>query len=169
MIWTGYFARYKIYQQAGLKPISIAKSSLQGVQTLKAEWLAPGSWIYDWKNLVKRTGGDKELIDYYIKRYTKENLAHLSHEEVLERLDELAYHSDAVLLCYEALPKGYNNQGIVKIGDLLPGSTFCHRHIVSEFMRSGGLECREYIASPSELKLLKKDYQENESGEDMFA
>jgi hypothetical protein len=155
MVWTGYFARYRIYQKAGLKPISIANICPQKIKPLKAEWLAPKSWIYNWKDTVEHTNNDRGAVDYYIKRYTEENLSHLSPEEVWKRLYSLAGDSDAVLLCYEALPKDYDNKGIVKIGGLTPGTAFCHRHIVSEFLRQGGFECREYLPNQEELNLLK--------------
>jgi hypothetical protein len=168
MIWTGYFARYKIYQQAHLELISIANHGLRGVNPLKAEWLAPGSWIYQWKDAAKHTGENRDLIEYYIKRYTNEKLNHFSPEAVWEQLNNLAGHSDSILLCYEALPDSYDNQGIVVINQLTPETTFCHRHIVSAFLRSGGFECREYIPSLAELRILKRNHKDNESKEDMF-
>jgi hypothetical protein len=176
MIWTGYFARHKIYQLAHMQLISIANTSMFGVKALEAKWLAPGGWVYAWKDRVKRIDDnkEKELIEYYIERYTKEILGVYSPEEVWSRLHSLAGCRDAVILCYEAIPKaygerGYSNGGIVTLDGLAPGVSFCHRHIVSGFMRSGGFECREYIPSSSELTILKRKNHDDEFKEGIFA
>jgi hypothetical protein len=52
--------------------------------------------------------------------------------------------SIANLLCHEKLPEGYT-KNIVEICDLEPGKKFCHRHIISAFLKSGDFECREYL------------------------
>jgi hypothetical protein len=110
MIWTGYFARYRIYQKAGLKPISIANISLQKFKPLKAEWLAPNSWIYNWKDTVEHTSNDRGAIDYYIKRYTEENLGHISPEEVWKRCIPLR----EILMRFCFVMKHYQKTMIIK-------------------------------------------------------
>jgi hypothetical protein len=146
---------------------------MSGVKTMKANRLAPGGWIYQWKDAVASMGGDKAYVDYYIERYKKEKLSDWTPEELWNYLDIIVEHHDAILLCYEALPEPYKracyrNDGIIPIDSLVPGKTFCHRHLVSEFLRSsGGYECREYIPSDMELRVLKKN-NGDESEEDMF-
>jgi hypothetical protein len=145
MIYTGYFAQAHKYLEAKFKLLSIANKCPEGIKAVEIPWLSPGSWIYEWKQKCKRIGeSQRRLVDEYIRRYTEDILGCLSPEEVFERLDDSVNHHDAILLCYEKLPEGYTKD-IVKISDLEPGKTFCHRHIISAFLRSGNFDCREYL------------------------
>jgi hypothetical protein len=145
MIYTGYFAQVHKYLEAGLILLSIANKCPKGINALKVSCLMPGAWIYAWKQKENRIGvSQRQLIDEYIKKYTEDKLIYLSPETLLERLYNLVNHHDAVLLCYEKLPEGYAKD-VVELSDLELGKTFCHRHIVSAFLRSGGFGCREYL------------------------
>jgi hypothetical protein len=145
MIYTGYFAQANKYLEAGLILLSIANKCPEGIKAIKIPWLVPGSWIYRWKQKCGQIEKFPiELMNEYIDKYTKDKLNNLSSETLFEKLLELVNHHDAILLCYEKLPTGYTKT-IVDIGDLEPGETFCHRHIISDFLRDGGFECREYL------------------------
>jgi hypothetical protein len=145
MIYTGYFAQARKYQEARLILLSIANKCPEGIKAMKIPWLAPGTWIYSWKRKCNQIGESRrKLTDEYIHKYTEDKLSRLSPETVFERICGLVNHHDAILLCYEKLPEGYTKD-IVGISDLEPGKTFCHRHIVSAFLRSGGFECGEYL------------------------
>jgi hypothetical protein len=145
MIYTGYFAQAQKYQEAGFRLLSIANRCPEGIKAMKILWLAPGTWIYSWKQKCNQIGESRrKLVDEYIYNYTEDKLSHLSPETVFERICDLVSRQDAILLCYEKLPEGYT-KNIVEISDLEPGKTFCHRHIVSAFLRNGDFECKEYL------------------------
>jgi hypothetical protein len=145
MIYTGYFAQSRKYLEAGFKLLSIANKCPENIKAISVPWLMPGSWIYEWKQKCNRIGESKRcLIDEYIHKYTENRLISLSPETAFERIAGFVNYHDSILLCYEKLPEGYAKD-IVEISDLDPGKTFCHRHIVSSFLRNGGFECREYL------------------------
>ena len=145
MIYTGYFAQANKYFKADLTLLSIANKCPEGVKVINIPWLTPGSWIYAWKQKCNQIGeSQRRLIDEYICKYTEDKLSYLSPETIFERLTTLTNHHDLILLCYEKLPENYAKD-IVEISDLEPGKTFCHRHIISSFLRSGGFECKEYL------------------------
>jgi hypothetical protein len=147
MIYTGYFAQIHKYLEADLILLSIANKCPESIDVFKISWLAPGAWIYAWKQKGNQIGvSQRQLIDEYIKKYTEDKLSYLSPETLFERLYKLVNHHDAILLCYEKLPEDYTKD-IVELGDLEVGKTFCHRHLISSFLRSGGFECREYLTS----------------------
>jgi hypothetical protein len=145
MIYTGYFSQVHKYLEAGFTLLSIANKTPEGIKTINVSWLAPGAWIYAWKQKCDQIGASKrQLIDEYINKYIDDRLSHLSSEIIFKRLYDLANYNDVILLCYEKLPEGYAKD-IIEINDLEPGKTFCHRHVVSAFLRNGGFECREYL------------------------
>jgi hypothetical protein len=145
MIYTGFWSQVHKYLEAGFTLLSIANKCPEGIKAVKVPWLTPGVWIYAWKQKCNQIGASKrQLIDEYINKYTEERLSHLSPEIIFERLYDLTNHNDVILLCYEKLPEGYAKD-IVETSDLEPGKTFCHRHIISAFLRSGDFECRECL------------------------
>lgn len=68
---------------------------------------------------ILREWKKNEDIDRYIDRYVDEILSKLSPEKVYADLDE------CVLFCYER------------------SDSFCHRHLVAEWLRFYGFECDE--------------------------
>ena len=122
-IYTGYFARYDKYFNDDLIPISISLSTPNGIVTkgcLSIKELAP-SWniLKEYKN----NGGDEYL---YSIRYYREILSKLDPNSIVEKIREKTKGSDAILLCYEK------------------STDFCHRHLVSAWLRDNGYECEEY-------------------------
>jgi len=133
-MYTGYFAKIKTYEKAGLIPIPIAICG--GIPNwYKGLWykkLAPKwSFFNEWKNGTEHKGDN----DYYIYHFNNEVLDKLSVSLVIEDLQKIANTKDTdkiILLCYE------------KPGD------FCHRHLVADWLTKNGLKTIE-------LKIRKKD------------
>lgn len=118
MLYTGYFAKLKTYEKAGLQPISIAGKAPDFYKGPQYKYLAPRYKMFmDWKK-GKITDED----------YTRE------YNEYLETLDEqsvyrslTSFGDNAILLCYE------------------PPDKFCHRHLVAEWLTNVmGIDIEEY-------------------------
>lgn len=113
-MFTGYFAKLKSYQQAGLIPISISGKAPDWYDGLQYKKLAP-KWAFfnEWKN-----GSHKGDNDYYISNFDALVLGHLTVEGVLTDLKNLSGGEldKVILLCYE---KPFD---------------FCHRHLVANWI-----------------------------------
>jgi len=118
----------------------------------KFEPLAPGNWIYSWKqDLHNRSDIGKAKIEYITTYFTK-YLNLFTPKTLYEAISEFTKDEDAVLLCYEHPPSQMGPDGIVNLSWLTAGKTFCHRHLVADFLRRGGYRCIEYIAEKKSLK-----------------
>jgi hypothetical protein len=135
MIFTSYFAKVKKFSP-NITPIAICIKPPEGYKGLWYPELAPD---YD---ILKRWKRDRNEEDY-VKLFTRSVLDNLSIDTVLKDIDELlpmrvqqsmafpyAIEKDSnyhvALLCYE------------KSGD------FCHRHLVADWFRRNGVECKEW-------------------------
>ena len=120
-MYTGYFAKLKKYQEAGLVPVSIALKSPDWYHGLEYKQLAP-NWdiLSAWKS-----GEHKGDIDYYTKHF-EEVLDTLRPEDVIIELKQFGLLQDIILLCYEK------------------PESFCHRHIVANWLNKNGLYVTEY-------------------------
>lgn len=131
-MYTGYFAKIKTYEKAGLIPIAICGGIPNWYKGLWYKKLAPKwSFFNEWKNGTEHKGDN----DYYIQHFNNEVLDKLSVSLVVEDLQKIANTKDTnkiILLCYE------------KPGD------FCHRHLVADWLTKNGLKTIE-------LKIRKKD------------
>ena len=131
-MYTGYFAKIKTYEKAGLIPIAICGGIPNWYKGLWYKKLAPKwSFFNEWKNGIEHKGDN----DYYIHHFNNEVLDKLSVSLVIEDLQKIANTKDTdkiILLCYE------------KPGD------FCHRHLVADWLTKNGLKTIE-------LKIRKKD------------
>jgi uncharacterized protein YeaO (DUF488 family) len=131
-MYTGYFAKIKTYEKAGLIPIAICGGIPNWYKGLWYKKLAPKwSFFNEWKNGTEHKGDN----DYYIQHFNNEVLDKLSILQVIEDLQKFASTKDTdkiILLCYE------------KPGD------FCHRHLVADWLTKNGLKTIE-------LKIRKKD------------
>lgn len=131
-MYTGYFAKIKTYEKAGLIPIAICGGIPNWYKGLWYKKLAPKwSFFNEWKNGTEHKGDN----DYYICHFNNEVLDKLSVSLVVEDLQKIANTKDTdkiILLCYE------------KPGD------FCHRHLVADWLTKNGLKTIE-------LKIRKKD------------
>ena len=115
-MWTGYFGKVKSYaKDKGYRFVSIARFN-RFWKGDEYKKLAPPAEIIKVE--------DKEL---YTKLYYERVLDKLNPKEVYNELGE-----NAVLLCYE------------KYEDCRNGKTFCHRHIVAEWLQKElGIEVKE--------------------------
>ena len=119
MIYTGYYAKLKKYQEAGLTHISIAGKAPEFYNGIQYKKFAPS-----WDIFSKWKSGEIDNLQY-TERFNQEILGKLDNEEVLKFLD--SFETDIILLCYE------------KSGD------FCHRHIVANWIESElGKRVEEY-------------------------
>ena len=107
-MWTGYFGKMKNYpKDKGYRFISIARFN-RFWKGEEYKKLAPPA------DIIKTE--DKEL---YTKLYYERVLNKLNAAEVASELGD-----NAVLLCYE------------KYDDCISNKTFCHRHIVAEWLKN---------------------------------
>ena len=118
MIYTSYFAKLKSLPE-NIIPISICGKAPDWYNGLQYKVLAPKyKFFMEWKK--------NKDNDYYIEHFQKEVLDTLEVENVINRLYELSEGKDVCLLCYE------------KPND------FCHRHLVSNWLKENKIECEEY-------------------------
>lgn len=119
MYYTSYFAKIKKLPP-DVVPIAICGKSPEGYKGLEYKKLAPSWSIYsEWKYQHHDNG-------IYTDRFYK---------EILDKLDQLVVEQELLsktggrpfcLICYE------------KPND------FCHRHLVSQWMRDAGIDIHEF-------------------------
>ena len=111
IIYTGYFARVKQYQN--VTPISISRYSPRWLpDVIQYPILSPTPYI-----LEQYKSGN--INDYqYIQLYMSMVLHTLDRFKVLMDLKELSGDKPPILLCYETPDK------------------FCHRHLVTKWLSS---------------------------------
>lgn len=119
MIHTSYFAKEQHIKNAGMVPIAITAKVPEWYTGLVYDKLAP---TMDILMEYKRTG-DR---DRYIERYKTEVLDNLNAVDgIVMELFALSRGNPICLMCYEK-----------------PDS-FCHRHLVAEWLTENGIECKE--------------------------
>ena len=124
-IYTSYFAKAYQFPDDKYTCIAISVGVPKAINVKSYKKLAP---LWDIVQEYKNNGGD---IEKYKSRYYNEVLNKLDVCEVYKELKELSDGKDVVLLCYEGIK---NND-------------FCHRHLVSQWLRQNGCE------APGELIL----------------
>ena len=118
-ILTSYFANVKNLPK-DILPIAICGKSISGWSYPEYKSLAPSWSIY---NEYKNLGGTKER---YTERYIRERLGKLDPSSVIDDFKNLSKdYLGVALICYEK-----------------PGE-FCHRHLVSEWLKFNGYEVNE--------------------------
>ncbi len=119
MIKTSYFAKIK---QLNI-PVDDCVAITLGAAFWKGEKetnLAPTKELLNWwKSLSKEEQLSKEFQSKYKKEYVKTVLNKLNPKEIYKK------YNNKIFLCFE------------KTGD------FCHRHIVSSWLKYHGFECEE--------------------------
>ena len=118
MIYTGYFAKVKQYENAGLTTVSISGKAPSFYKGPEYKGLAPRWQMFnDWKKGKIDNFGYTQLFNQYLETLDKESV-----KRALESFGE-----NVVLLCYE------------KPGD------FCHRHLVADWLEANfGWRVDEY-------------------------
>ena len=127
-MFTGYFAKIKLYRDIGLIPISIALFEPKFIKNIiRYKKLAPKmSFFYEWKS-----GSHKGDTEYYEKHFKKEVLDKLNPKKVVEYLEKITEtkHQNIILLCWEN------------------PICFCHRHLVSKWLNDAGIETKEFSST----------------------
>ena len=120
MIYTGYFAQLKKYQEAGLTPVSIARITPNWYEGYVLPELAPSkSLLYSYK-------AGQVTEEEYKEEYSVYLSLNVPWKQVLAKLRVYGQKQDVILLCYEK------------------SKDFCHRHILAEYLRESGYEATEY-------------------------
>lgn len=125
-MYTGYFAQLKKYEAQGLVPISICGKAPAWYSGLQYKNLAPKwSFFNEWKNGPEHKGDN----NYYIEHFNTEVLQNYTPKDIVESLVALSNvdESKIILICYEK------------------PTDFCHRHLVADWLSSGGYACEEYV------------------------
>ena len=122
MIYTGYWAKLKEYEQNGLIPVGISGKIPDGFNGARYQQLAPKySWWKQWHD-------EHMSNDWFVQKYYETVLNQLNPVAVLNDLQKIG--KDIVLLCYETPEK------------------FCHRHIAAQWLKEKtGIDICEYKSS----------------------
>ena len=116
MILTSYFANWRKFPEE-MPTISISRYTPKWFKATKeAKELAPSAQLL--KDYKEGIVSDED----YIEIYKKETLSKLDPNEIFQKYD------GGIFLCYEK------------------SEDFCHRQIVSEWLREAGLTAQELIA-----------------------
>ena len=117
-IYTTYFARIRGLPE-DIEPIAICLKVPDWYVGKSYNQLAPkADFFYKWKSTQDN--------DYYVREFNRTVLEQLNIDKVISDLQALAGDKSIALVCYEA-----------------PHS-FCHRHLVADWLNKNGIECEEY-------------------------
>lgn len=131
-MYTGYFAKLKKYQEAGLVPVSIALKTPDWYTGLEYKRLAP-TWsiLSSWKY-----GDHKGDTEYYKTQYKKQVLDHICPTTAVSELLELtkAPAHKIILLCYEK-PEDFCHRHLVAdwINGIIPFMSICYMEPIEEY------------------------------------
>lgn len=114
-VYTSYFANSKALAKAGIMQISIARYSPKWFTGPRYTYVAPTSFMLS-------SGCSHEE---YLKRY-QGILDSQNPQRVMNAIAQISRGQDVALCCYE------------KPGD------FCHRHLLSEWLRKNGYDVVEF-------------------------
>lgn len=125
MIYTTYFANLKKLSK-DIIPISICGKAPDWYKGLQYKKLAPKYGFFtEWKKTHDN--------EYYIEHFQNEVLETLDVDKVVDELQSLILKNginltgkDIALICYEK------------------PTDFCHRHLVSKWLKENGYCCEEY-------------------------
>ena len=120
IFYTGYYAKTKKYEEAGLIPVAISDITPSFYEGMCYREFAPRYEMFQrWKN------GEINNTDY-TQEY-KNYLNTLNKEEIREDLDSPYQTGNLIFLCYE------------KPGD------FCHRHVLADWLEENfGYDVKEW-------------------------
>lgn len=108
MIYTGYYAKTKEYEQEGLVLVGISGKIPDGFTGIRYQKLAPKyTWWKQWHD-------ERMPNDWFIEKYYETVLSQLNPNDVIADLNKIGKY--IVLLCYETPEK------------------FCHRHLVADWL-----------------------------------
>lgn len=116
--YTSYFANVKNLP-GQVVPISICGKAPDSWKGLQFKKLAPKIWFFKQR---KETGDN----DFYISNFNIEVLSKLDPDKIWNELREMSGHLPFALICHEK------------------PNEFCHRHLVSAWLRRNGYEIKEF-------------------------
>lgn len=119
MFYTSYFANMKNIPE-NIVRVSICGGVPKWYTGLQYKKVAPKyKFFMEWK--------ENKDNDFYVDHFNKEVLACITVDKFIKDIKELTANAkDVVFLCYE------------KPDD------FCHRHLVSKWLREKGVDCIEW-------------------------
>lgn len=120
-IYTSYFANSRALGKENIMPISIARYSPKWFYGPRYTDVAPTGYM------LSSVCSHEE----YLRKYD-EILKKLNPQNVIAAIERIAQGKDVALCCYEK-----------------PGE-FCHRHLLSEWLRKNGYDVNEW--APEEKK-----------------
>lgn len=128
-IYTSYFANSRALAKENVMPISIAHYSPKWFYGPRYTIVSPTRYMLS---------GDC-THEEYLRKYD-EILHRLDPKKVIADVESISHGKDVALCCYE------------KPGD------FCHRHLLSEWLRKNGYDVKEW--EPEEEKEKKEQTQQ---------
>ena len=132
MIFTSYFAKLNKFPD-NVIPIAICVKTPSWYNGIHYNKLVPS---YDMFREWKETQDD----DTYVERYNSEVLDKLDVMQVLKDIELLLLREERLKLKF---PIQYNPVWHVALVCYEKYDGFCHRHLVSEWLRNQGVECDE--------------------------
>lgn len=137
MIYTTYFAQLRNLP-SNVVPISICRFPPQWFHGLEYLKLAP-SWsiLKRWKDGTK----DCNAVQEYIQDFRGQVLNSLS---VVRVLDEIQVSIPNEIKAKMQSPVWRNDEWHVALVCYEKPSDFCHRHLVSQWLRDAGYVCKEW-------------------------
>ena len=119
MIYTSYFAKNRTLEKANIVGVSIALYTPKYWRGVEFKKLAPTP------DILEQYKQSRDPLIYQI-RYRDEVLSKLDPHAVVKELKVLVGKRDVALLCYET------------------ASSFCHRHLVADWLTSHSIFCEEF-------------------------
>lgn len=134
MIYTSYFAQMRNMPE-NIIPISICAKTPEWYKGLQYKKLAPKYGFFtEWKKNHDNA--------YYIEHYNDEVLDTLDVTKVISELQTLI--PDDIKAKMQSPVYNDSNWHIALLCYEKP-SDFCHRHLVSEWLRNNGISCKEWL------------------------
>lgn len=134
MIYTTYFAQLRNLPK-NVIPISICGKAPEWYSGIQYKKLAP-KWAFfqEWKR--------NHDNDYYIRHFKAEVLDQLSASQVVTELQDCLPYDIKVQM---AAPIYSSTDWHIALVCYEKPTDFCHRHLVSKWLRENGFECHEWI------------------------
>lgn len=133
MIYTTYFAQLKNLPR-NMTWVSICRKAPRWYRGRECKFFAPSyELLMDYK--------ENHDVDDYVRRYKAEVLDRTSVDDAIVRLQVLIPHHIYTKL--DARITESKNWHIALLCYEKP-SDFCHRHLLAQWLRDNGIECKEW-------------------------
>lgn len=145
MIYTTYFANLKKLPE-NIIPISICGKAPLGYDGLQYKKLAPKyDFFMEWKETHDN--------DKYIECFDARVLKPLTQEIVISELISLLPKDKSQL--FNINDKGNENNIHIALVCYETPNSFCHRHLVSKWLREVGIQCSEWVRELKPIPMSK--------------